>query len=144
MSNSYLLQGEVMDISIGSFQIPVASLSLFDSAVIILLVPLLDVVIFPFIARFGLRPTMLQRIGENLVYIGSKEKTKQITFLEGTGLTSRIKVPLSIGENVHVIHKVPRHYHLQISTQWSSFNKFVMGCLIQYQFMINCTDGATF
>ncbi len=64
MSNSYLLQGEVMDISIGSFQIPVASLSLFDAAVIIMLVPLVDVVIFPFLDRFGLRPSMLQRIGE--------------------------------------------------------------------------------
>lgn len=66
MSNSYLLQGEVMDISINSFQIPVASLSLFDSAVIILLVPLVDVVIFPFLGKFNLRPTMLVRIGEHL------------------------------------------------------------------------------
>ena len=67
MSNSYLLQGEVMDISINSFQIPVASLSLFDAAVIILLVPLVDIVIFPFMAKFGLRPTMLQRIGKEIL-----------------------------------------------------------------------------
>ena len=65
MSNSYVLQGEVMDISIGAFQIPVASLSLFDAGVIIILVPLVDIVIFPCLERVGLRPSMLQRIGMN-------------------------------------------------------------------------------
>ena len=65
MSNSYVLQGEVMDISLGSFQIPVASLSLSDATVIIILVPIVDVLLFPCLARFGLRPTMLQRIGKS-------------------------------------------------------------------------------
>ena len=64
MSNSYLLQGERMDLNLGSFTIPAASLQLFDSACIIVLVPLMDRVVFPLLDRCNLRPSLLKKIGQ--------------------------------------------------------------------------------
>ena len=63
MSNSYLLQGERMDLNLGGFTIPAASLQLFDSACIIVLVPLMDRVVFPLLDRCNLRPSLLKKIG---------------------------------------------------------------------------------
>ena len=66
MSNSYLLQGERMDLTLGGFTIPAASLQLFDSAVIIILVPLMDRLVFPLLDRCNLRPSLLKKIGKKI------------------------------------------------------------------------------
>uniref|UniRef100_A0A1I8JBJ3 MFS domain-containing protein n=1 Tax=Macrostomum lignano TaxID=282301 RepID=A0A1I8JBJ3_9PLAT len=65
MQSTYLLQAERMDLSIGTFRLPAASLSLFNSLAIILVTPLLDLVIFPLIRRFAAvtKISLLKRIG---------------------------------------------------------------------------------
>ena len=51
-----------------SFMLPVASLSLFEVATLLLLIPLMDRVIFPILARLGVEFTPLRRIGVGMLF----------------------------------------------------------------------------
>ncbi|KAL6203362.1 hypothetical protein ACLB2K_027062 [Fragaria x ananassa] len=71
MSNFFVLQGTLMDLHVGksSFEIPAASLSVFDTLSVIIWVPIYDQLIVPFARKFtghrnGL--TTLQRMGIGL------------------------------------------------------------------------------
>ena len=62
-----LLQGERMDARIGadaSRLLPVASLNFVKMAVITVLIPVLDRVVFPRLDSVDRKPTLLQRIGQ--------------------------------------------------------------------------------
>ena len=64
MSTSMLYQGKYMDINLGkSFQIPVASLGILDIFGVLILIPIVEKLIYPCLARFNFRPSQLQRIG---------------------------------------------------------------------------------
>lgn len=63
-TTTMLLQGERMNVSLGGYSIPVASLNAFTMASIALLIPILDLFIYPMLNRFNKGPTMLQRMGE--------------------------------------------------------------------------------
>ncbi|GJU94047.1 NRT1/ PTR family 8.2-like protein [Tanacetum coccineum] len=70
MSNLFVLQGSYMDIKINNFEIPPASLSVFDTLSVIFWVPVYDLVLVPFARKFtghksGI--TQLQRMGIGLV-----------------------------------------------------------------------------
>lgn len=68
MSTVFVEQGLTMDLSMGpNFSITSASLSAFDTIAIILLVPFYDRVLIPFLTRYNLQPSYLQRIGIGLV-----------------------------------------------------------------------------
>jgi len=62
-----ILQGERMDARMGTTDqsklLPVASLNFVKMAVITVLIPVLDRVVFPFMDSFDSKPTLLQRIG---------------------------------------------------------------------------------
>lgn len=63
--------GMFMDLRIGQHaRITSATLNLFDTLAIILLVPLYDLVLVPLLARRGIRITYLQRIGWGLLVPG--------------------------------------------------------------------------
>ena len=47
---------------------PVASLSLFETATLLLLIPLMDRVIFPILSRLGVEFTPLRRIGVGMLF----------------------------------------------------------------------------
>ncbi|CAI8585706.1 unnamed protein product [Vicia faba] len=69
MSNYFVLQGEAMNTHLGNFQIPPASLSIFDILSVIFWVPIYDRIIVPIARKFtgkqnGL--TQLQRMGTGL------------------------------------------------------------------------------
>ena len=66
-SNTYLVQGIRMNLQLGGFTFPAASLSLINVIVILLTVPTIDRLVFPCLRRFNLRPNMLQRIGKCLL-----------------------------------------------------------------------------
>ena len=62
-----LLQGERMDARISADQsklLPVASLNFVKMAVITVLIPVLDRVVFPLMDSMDRKPTLLQRIGQ--------------------------------------------------------------------------------
>lgn len=69
MGTFFIMQGTQMERSMfgGKFFIPAASLSLFNIAAIIGLIPVYDRVFVPLLARFGKKLTLLQRIGWGLV-----------------------------------------------------------------------------
>jgi peptide/histidine transporter 3/4 len=62
-----IYQGEMMDINLNNFQIPIASLSLLDTLGVLLLIPVMDKLVYPLLAKFEIRPSQLQRIGVGMV-----------------------------------------------------------------------------
>eukprot|EP00794_Sanderia_malayensis_P017095 gene17095-18816_t len=68
MQTSFLLQGLNMDLHIGNFNIPAASLSLFDVVIILVLNPLMDIVIYPAFKKCGVKLTPLRRMGAGMVF----------------------------------------------------------------------------
>ncbi|EIE19573.1 PTR2-domain-containing protein [Coccomyxa subellipsoidea C-169] len=68
MSTVFVEQGLTMDLSMGpNFSITSASLSAFDTIAIILLIPFYDRILIPFLTRYNLQPSYLQRVGIGLV-----------------------------------------------------------------------------
>ena len=63
MQSTFFIQGERMDLSVGSAQIPVAMLNAFNTVALILLIPVLDRVIYPCFQRIGRPLRHLHRIG---------------------------------------------------------------------------------
>ena len=63
MTSNYQLQGCQMDLNTLGLKLSPASLNVFDSMVIMLLVPLVDGCVYPLLHRFGLEPSMLTKIG---------------------------------------------------------------------------------
>ncbi|KAK9918205.1 hypothetical protein WJX75_002247 [Coccomyxa subellipsoidea] len=68
MSTVFVEQGLTMDLSMGpNFSITSASLSAFDTIAIIILIPFYDRILIPFLSRYNLQPSYLQRVGIGLV-----------------------------------------------------------------------------
>ena len=64
MNTSMLYQGKYTDINLGNnFQIPIAFLTVLDTLGVLVLIPIVDKLIYPCLARFNFRPSQLQRIG---------------------------------------------------------------------------------
>ncbi|RUS82580.1 hypothetical protein EGW08_009654 [Elysia chlorotica] len=68
MSNTFFAQAERMDIRLGSVNIPAAALNAFNTIGIIVLIPLVDKVVYPFFERIGRPLTYLKRIGIGMVF----------------------------------------------------------------------------
>ena len=65
-----------MNLKVGSFTLPVASLSVINTAIIIILVPLMDRLIYPLLSRYNVHPSQLKKIGRSA-------STLFYTFLSG-------------------------------------------------------------
>ncbi|XP_071952206.1 solute carrier family 15 member 4-like [Antedon mediterranea] len=63
MQTTYILQGERMNLVYNSFTFPVASLSLFNNFSLLLLIPIMDTLVYPYLERKGYNLTLLKRIG---------------------------------------------------------------------------------
>ncbi|XP_059157142.1 solute carrier family 15 member 4-like [Physella acuta] len=67
MQSTYFLQGERMDLSLGTIQIPVALLNVFNTIAVLLSIPILDRVVYPCFQRIGRPMRYMHRIGIGLV-----------------------------------------------------------------------------
>ena len=56
-----------MDIQIYSFNFPIASLSLLDTLGVLIIIPIMDKLVYPLLAKFEIRPCQLQRIGLGMI-----------------------------------------------------------------------------
>ena len=56
-----------MDIRINGVDIPIASLSVIDPLCILVLVPIIDKLVYPLLAKFEICPSQLQRIGFGMI-----------------------------------------------------------------------------
>ena len=63
MQSTFFLQGERMDVYIGDTKMPVAALNVFNTVIIMLVIPVVDRVVYPTLAKYGRNPSQLQRIG---------------------------------------------------------------------------------
>ena len=65
MANTFFAQAERMDVRLGGgVNIPAAALNAFNTIGIIVLIPLVDKVVYPFFERIGRPLTYLKRIGK--------------------------------------------------------------------------------
>ena len=69
MSSVFLLQSHYFDLNIRSFQIPAASMNLFDTISILVLIQLMERAVYPLLLRFNLQVTTLKRMGFGLFLI---------------------------------------------------------------------------
>lgn len=63
MSTTFLFQGERLDVQAGSIKIPVSGLNSFNTIIILILIPIVDRLFYPFMEKIGRPLTHLQRIG---------------------------------------------------------------------------------
>ncbi|MED6193258.1 hypothetical protein PIB30_017649 [Stylosanthes scabra] len=124
MSSYFVIQGETMDAHMGSFEIPVASLSIFDTISVIFWVPVYDRIIVPIARKLtgqknGL--TQLQRMGIGL-FISIFSMISAAT-LEYTRLRMVYR------HNYYDLEHVP------LSIFWQVPQYFIIGCAEVFTFI---------
>lgn len=65
---AFQIQGCQMDSKLGSFQLPISAMNIFNNVTILLLVPLFEQYLFPAINRAGYQLTMLVKIGMGFAF----------------------------------------------------------------------------
>ena len=63
MTSTYVLQGERLNLKLGNFTLPVVSLTMFHIVTVLVMIPLVDRVFLPLLAKCHIKPSPLQRIG---------------------------------------------------------------------------------
>ncbi|KAF7142585.1 hypothetical protein RHSIM_Rhsim05G0206400 [Rhododendron simsii] len=125
MGTLFVLQGNTMDLHMtSSFQIPPASLSLFDTLSVIFWVPVYDRVIVPFARKFtGHRNgfTQLQRIAVGLVI--------SVFAMLAAGTLELVRLRMVREHDFYELEHVP------ISVFWQVPQYFVIGCAEVFTFV---------
>ncbi|CAG2248769.1 PHT [Mytilus edulis] len=67
MQSSFFLQSERMNIYIGDAKMPAALLNIFNTIIILILIPIMDRIVYPFLAKINRSPSHLQRIGVGFI-----------------------------------------------------------------------------
>ncbi|OWF40362.1 solute carrier family 15 member 4-like [Mizuhopecten yessoensis] len=67
MQSTFFLQSERMDVMVGDVKMPAAVLNIFNTVIILILIPIIDRVIYPLLAKYGRSPSHLQRIGLGMI-----------------------------------------------------------------------------
>ncbi|CAG2201532.1 PHT [Mytilus edulis] len=68
IGTTFFLQGERMDLKVGSSNVPVAVLNIFDTIIIIVLIPTMESFVYPFLAKINRSPSHLQRMGIGMIF----------------------------------------------------------------------------
>ena len=113
-----------MDITIGSFRIPIASLSLLDTLGVLILIPIVEKLVYPCLGRFGIRPSQLQRIGfgmliatASMACAGGMEifRIKNCCMLQQRGDKNETEVA-----NITIFYQVPQYTLIGLSEVFTS------------------------
>ena len=67
MQTSFLIQATYMRLKFQKFTVPAASLSIFDSVAVLILIPIMDHIIYPLLRYCGIRFTPLRRVGVGMI-----------------------------------------------------------------------------
>ncbi|XP_071719885.1 protein NRT1/ PTR FAMILY 8.1-like [Rutidosis leptorrhynchoides] len=124
MSNLFVLQGSYMDITINKFEIPPASLSIFDTLSVLFWVPVYDFVIVPYARRFTGHKTgitQLQRMGIGLVI--------SIFAMLSAGILEVIRLGIVKRNNYYDLENMP------MSIFWQVPQYFLIGCAEVFTFI---------
>ncbi|KAI3837006.1 hypothetical protein MKW98_005339 [Papaver atlanticum] len=124
MGTLFVLQGSSMDISIGNFEIPSASLSIFDTLSVIFWVPVYDRVIVPFARKFTGHKngfTQLQRMGIGLFI--------SIFAMVAAAILELYRLRLVKKHDYYDLEHVP------MSIFWQIPQYFIIGCAEVFMFI---------
>lgn len=125
MGTLFVLQGNTMDLKMGpSFQIPSASLSLFDTVSVIFWVPVYDCLIVPFARKFTGHKngfTQLQRISIGLVI--------SIFSMIAAATLEQMRLKMVKEHNYYDVKHVP------MSVFWQVPQYFIIGCAEVFTFV---------
>lgn len=124
MSNLFVLQGSYMNIKINNFNIPPASLSIFDTLSVLFWVPVYDRVIVPFARKYtghksGI--TQLQRMGTGLVI--------SIFAMLAAGILEVVRLGIVRRHNSYDLE------HMDMSIFWQVPQYFLIGCAEVFTFI---------
>lgn len=67
MQSSFFLQSERMSVFVGDAKMPAAILNIFNTIIILILIPIMDRGLYPLLAKYGRSPSHLQRIGVGFI-----------------------------------------------------------------------------
>ncbi|WCJ42923.1 Major facilitator superfamily protein [Euphorbia peplus] len=126
MSNLFVLQGDSMNKRVGNstFEIPSASLSVFDTLSVLIWVPIYDRMIVPFARKFTGHPkglTQLQRIGIGLVI--------SIFAMVSAAVLEMVRLRMVRRHDYYDVPEVP------ISVFWQAPQYFMIGCAEVFTFI---------
>ncbi|KAK6943535.1 Proton-dependent oligopeptide transporter family, partial [Dillenia turbinata] len=125
MGTLFVLQGNTMDLHMGkSFEIPSASLSLFDTISVIFWVPIYDLLIVPFARKFTGQKngfTQLQRMGIGLVI--------SIFAMVVAGTLELVRLSVVRKHDYYELKHIP------ISIFWQVPQYFIIGCAEVFTFI---------
>jgi len=97
MSSVIFSQGTVLNLKVGTIDVPVSFLNVFNSASILILVPIFDRIVYPALNRIKFNFNPLRRIGVGLIlgalamlYAGGLEIFRKQMYYEGRVITQTI------------------------------------------------------
>jgi len=127
MSSVFFTQGTVLDLKLGSFTIPVASLHIFNALGILVLVSIFDRVLYPFLASKNIQFGMLRRIGTGfflssigMVYAGLLEVWRLKLFNSGEWFVQYIGTLKVIAVKLNVLVQAPAYFFIAAGEVMSS------------------------
>eukprot|EP01126_Amoeba_proteus_P037529 TRINITY_DN3874_c0_g2_i3.p2 TRINITY_DN3874_c0_g2~~TRINITY_DN3874_c0_g2_i3.p2 ORF type:complete len:254 (-),score=41.27 TRINITY_DN3874_c0_g2_i3:83-844(-) len=117
MSSVFFTQGTVLDLQLGSFSVPVAALQVFNALGILILVPLFDRIVYPFLRAKKISISMLDRIGYgyllatlSVLYTGCIEVYRNYLFHEGEWIEQEVGSLKLIAVKLSVFVQVPSYF----------------------------------
>lgn len=113
MQSTYFIQGERMDLSIGDGQIPVAMLNAINTIAVMVTIPLLDRLLYPFCKRIGHPLTHLQRIGIGFVLVAMSVFVAggvEIYRKQQLGFDQKVGDEVFYSANITVLWQVPQFF----------------------------------
>ena len=138
MSTSVIYQGQYMDISLTpNFQIPIASLSIFDTIAVLSFIPIMDKIIYPLLTKCNIRLGRLHRIG-----IGMVITTLSMVCAGGIELLrvdqcckeqDRSSENITIA-NITVFYQVPQYALIGLSEVLTSVTGKYRGELVEFRY----------
>ena len=114
-----------MNIKINDFDFPIASLSVFAILGLLISVPVMDKLVYPLLARCGIRPSQLQRIGLGMIIMtagmacaGRLElyRVKECCMLQ----TRNGDVNATEVANITILYQVPQYALIGLSEVFAS------------------------
>ncbi|RUS83662.1 hypothetical protein EGW08_008568 [Elysia chlorotica] len=113
MQSTYFVQGERMDLTVADVKVPVAMLTGINTVAVMLIIPVLDRVVYPFFKRIGHPLTHLQRIGIGFVLIASSVFVAagvEIYRKTQLGFEQRVGDETFVAANVSVFLQIPQFF----------------------------------
>ncbi|KAL4232605.1 hypothetical protein ACF0H5_007295 [Mactra antiquata] len=129
MSTSLFLQSERMNLYLGSAKMPAAILNIFNTIIILILIPIMDRVVYPCLAKFNKSPTHLQRIGIGMVlaacamlYSGMIEIVRKDELARNGGFTQELAGSTFNASNITMFAQVPEFAFIGASEVFTSIS----------------------